>query len=191
MSFFQRSFESKCDTASDINEHLPTLKKYADKCYSVLELGHRGGGSASAFLVSNAQIFHSVDLVHCDSWVTLTQEIAKEAPPGITEFKYWKAHSIGWTPERRHYDLIFFDTLHTGHHLLEELQKYSTLAAGWMILHDTEAFGEVGERAYAHGRDKGLKWALSVFLLNHPDGKNWRVLEHFTNNNGLTVLERV
>jgi hypothetical protein len=35
--------------------------------------------------------------------------------------------------------------------------------------------------------NKGLWPAISEFLLEHPE---WKILERFTNNNGLTILKR-
>ena len=181
---FEEGYLVNCNTPSDINEHLPVLRDYADHCYNVLELGHRNGCSASAFLASEATIVHSVDINHCRSWHRF-EHLLKESK-SKKEFKFWKSHSIAWTPVRKEYGLIFFDTLHTGPHLLEELIKYSPHALHWMILHDTETLGEVGEQ----GDTKGLRWAILEFLLKAEDGESWRVAKHLPNNNGLTVLER-
>jgi hypothetical protein len=39
-----------CKKNSDINEHLPTLYKYASECESIIELGVRGVISTYAFI---------------------------------------------------------------------------------------------------------------------------------------------
>lgn len=35
-------YHFECNRSSDINEHIPTLKKYAAKCDSVFETGVKG-----------------------------------------------------------------------------------------------------------------------------------------------------
>ena len=42
MEIVEQKYNFLCKKGSDINEHLPTLYKYASKCESVAELGVRG-----------------------------------------------------------------------------------------------------------------------------------------------------
>ena len=69
----------------------------------------------------------------------------------------------------------------------------------WIILHDTITFGERDEDFYRNGKineevskqevtKRGLYTALIDFL---EENKNWVIKDHYTNNNGLTVIERV
>lgn len=183
MDFFQQNYEARCQTATDINEHLPALKRYADTADSILELGHRKGHSASAFLVSQASIFHSVDVKHCPSWEIITQRISESDSSEKKEFKYFQEDSLSWSPERKGYDLVFIDTLHDGPQLLGELCKYQAIATNWIIIHDTKTFAWIGE-----SDPKGLRWALIEFLLRYFH--RWRIYGHTDNNNGLTVLQR-
>ena len=58
MNQIQSKYTSLCYTYSDINEHLPTLYRYASQCESILELGVRGCVSSWAFafgLLSNGK----------------------------------------------------------------------------------------------------------------------------------------
>ena len=43
------TFRKLCETPSDINEHLPTLAKYASECTHVTECGVRSAVSSYAF----------------------------------------------------------------------------------------------------------------------------------------------
>jgi hypothetical protein len=53
--------------------------------------------------------------------------------------------------------------------------------------HDIEK--EIRESGFSEEEiRKGLWPAVEEFLIDHPE---WRLKERFTNNNGLTVLERV
>ena len=42
MDILIKKFRGLCNTVSDINEHLPTLFRYAKQCDTALELGVRG-----------------------------------------------------------------------------------------------------------------------------------------------------
>ena len=50
MEKIKNKYINLCNTPSDINEHLPTIFKYASECNSVLELGVRGCVSSYAFV---------------------------------------------------------------------------------------------------------------------------------------------
>ena len=81
-------------------------------------------------------------------------------------------------------DLLFIDTWHVYEQLKTELALHAGRARKWIILHDTQTFGITGETA-GH---RGLLPALEEFLDGNPV---WRRVEHFTNCNGLTILERL
>ena len=82
-------------------------------------------------------------------------------------------------------DLLFIDTLHTYSQLAKELALHSSKVKKYIVLHDTYTFGLSGEDP----RDKkGLLTAVIEFLINSP---NWKFKMFKTNNNGLTVLERI
>ena len=78
-------------------------------------------------------------------------------------------------------DLLFIDTLHTYDQLIKELELHGNKSKKFIIIHDTETFG-------GNKKKKGLEHAYKEFLTNN---ENWSLLEHFANNNGLTVLKRV
>ena len=101
------------------------------------------------------------------------------------------------------YDITFIDTWHVYGQLKRELDKFSTVTNKYIIMHDTtvdEIYGETircGLDAVRQSQQtgfpvdeiqKGLWPAVTEFLKNN---KEWRLKERFTNNNGLTILERV
>jgi hypothetical protein len=57
-------YHQKCNDNSDICEHLPTLRRYAEKCDSVIELGVRSVVSTWAFLAAKPKIILSIDIKH-------------------------------------------------------------------------------------------------------------------------------
>jgi hypothetical protein len=163
------------DPESDVNAHMVTLRKYASKCKHITEFGVRGGGSTKAFLAAKPRRLVSYDL-------DLFPEILKlaESVPEETTFKF--CHQNVLTTEIEPTDLLFIDTLHTYEQLREELRLHANKVVNWIILHDTEACGSIGEDG-----GKGLNDAISEFL----EEGHFQIKEHFTNCNGLTVLERV
>lgn len=175
-------YETLCKTPSDIFEHLPILKKYADECDSVYELGVRSIVSTWAFVNSNCTKIISVDIrhpkVHGQSF---DQVIASCAALGKT-FVFIESSSLEVTTEP--VDLTFIDTLHVHDLCIEELRKYSKITSKYIIMHDTKLFGESGEMPGT----LGLNHSIRQFLNETAD---WYVKEKFENNNGLTVLARI
>jgi hypothetical protein len=55
-------YEQLRNTPSDINEHLPTLKKYTEECDTIVEMGVRSIISTWAFLAGNPKKITSLDL---------------------------------------------------------------------------------------------------------------------------------
>jgi cephalosporin hydroxylase len=106
------------------------------------------------------------------------------------------------------YDLTFIDTYHVYPQLIRELNKFSQVTNKYIIMHDTtidEHHGEVIRSCNGYNFNvvqehskktgyspddlvKGLRPAIEEFLANNP---NWQIKEVFTNNNGLTVLEKM
>ena len=101
------------------------------------------------------------------------------------------------------FDLTFIDTWHVYGQLKRELAKFSKITNKYIILHDTtvdEIYGEtirIGWNATVQSYDTGipideincgLGRAVDEFLAAN---KNWMLKEKFTNNNGLTVLQRL
>ena len=104
---------------------------------------------------------------------------------------------------KENYDLTFIDTWHVYGQLKRELEKFSKVTNKYIIMHDTTIDGYKGETirfkqsAEEQSKktgipvdeiNKGLVPAITEFL---ESNKNWKIRESFTNNNGLTVLEKI
>jgi hypothetical protein len=190
--------------SSDINEHLPTLYKYARECDSVFETGVRGCVSSWAFLyglldgeTQHHKTFFLNDIATCNIRPIL--EVSKPFD-NITVKYEWKNNLLLDFTER--YDLTFIDTWHVYGQLKRELNKFSNITNKYIIMHDTtvdEFYGETirnGWNAADQSREygipveeinKGLWPAVVEFVENNPE---WYIKERFTNNNGLTILAR-
>jgi hypothetical protein len=181
------NFKEKCNIASDINEHLPTLKEYAEKCENIIEMGVRSIVSTWAFLAAKPKKITSIDVAHPSTFkshdpngcnLELVEKLAKDN--GI-EFNFVLGNTL--EIEIKECDLLFIDTLHTYSQLKKELDLHAEKAKKYLILHDTESFKENGEDKV----DKGIGFAIEEFLL---ENKKWEIEKVYTNNNGLMILKR-
>ena len=201
----KNDYQKRCAIPSDINEHLPILCKYAEQCTSVFETGVRKAVSSHALFYglsknpSNSKRMLLNDLIPCD--VENLLALANESCPEIQVKTKWDNNlAIDFEGER--FDLTFIDTWHVYGHLKRELEKFSAITNKFIIMHDTtvdEWSGEsvrmnldIKKQAIDSGYPedeiaKGLWPAIEEFLQAHPE---WKLKERFSNNNGLTVLER-
>lgn len=176
----QSLYPQLASTPSDINEHLPTFKRYAKQCNSVTELGVRNIVSLWAWLDSRVPVVRAYDLNQPPA-ENLRYAEAYAVEHSI-DFKFMQADVLQITLEPT--DLLFIDTWHVYPQLVKELQLHGEVAQKFMMFHDTTLYGRSGE----DGSARGLQDALDEFLL---ESDSWRVREKFNNNNGLTVLERI
>jgi len=204
-SYILNKYKDLCNTQSDINEHLPTLYEYALKCESILELGVRGVVSSWAFLyglVNNnknkKELFFN-DIESCEINEILTYSKNTNV---VVEYKWIDDLQLDFE-DNRTFDMVFIDTWHVYAQLKRELEKYSKITNKYIIMHDTETDGIVGEtiRRCLNANEQseitgfsvdeincGLNKAIYNFLY---ENKNWRMLKHYVNNNGLTILEKI
>lgn len=172
----EEKYTHLCQMPSDINEHLPTLRRYAEQCDFIVELGVRKIVSTWAFLAGKSKRLISVDITHPKDYGGDLWEVegaAREA--GITfDFALKSSLDID-LPE---HDLLFIDTLHTYEQLAAELNRHHKQARKFIIMHDTNLAGD----------PDNMRKAVNDFLDSHTE---WEVAEHFDNNNGLTILKRV
>ena len=174
--FFDLEYERACVSPSDINEHLPVLKALSESVEHVTEMGVRTGVSTRAFLAS-AKVLRSYD-ISLDVGVQQLFDIANNLGRDAV-YREADVLKIGIDET----DLLFIDTLHNYGQLTQELAKHSAQVRRYIVLHDTETFGFRDEV----GSGPGLRRAVDEFLAAND---HWCLRDRYTNNNGLTVLER-
>ena len=189
----ESQFQQLCNIDSDINLHLNTLRYYASQSKTIVEMGVRWVVSTWAFLEGHPKKLTSYDIVSPEEWkrgdrMSPVEEYAKE---NNIDFKFILQDVL--TVKLPKTDLLFIDTWHVYDQLIQELNMHSSQVNKWIILHDTETFGEKGEKSSYSIREKkeylGLKFAVNEFLQNNVD--TWRLHEHYTFCNGLTILKRI
>jgi hypothetical protein len=64
----ENKYNELVNTSSDINEHLPTLRRYAEDCEHITEMGVRWVVSTYAFLVAQPKTLVSIDIQLPETW---------------------------------------------------------------------------------------------------------------------------
>jgi pyoverdine/dityrosine biosynthesis protein Dit1 len=181
MNKLEKKYLELCSIPSDINEHLPTLKRYTQQCETVTEMGVRYIVSTYAFLMGDPKKLISIDIKHPSEYKGDLTEVVNIAKENNIDFQF----VLGDTREIEieETDLLFIDTWHIYEQLKIELEKHASKAKKYIIMHDTTLFEHKGEGpGYV-----GLWPAVEEFL---ADNKQWAIHERYTNNNGLTILKR-
>lgn len=164
-------YNQLCNTPSDINEHLPTLKALTEQCESVVEMGTRYCVSTFAFIEGSPKKLTCIDIVHPNSYhaqggiESFRKAVELCAEKGI-DFQFIEADTL--KIEIEPVDLLFIDTLHTYEQLSQELKLHANKAKKYIVLHDTTSCPEL--------------WQAVEEL------KGWKVKDKYTNCSGLTVL---
>jgi cephalosporin hydroxylase len=193
-------YSELCRAPSDINEHLPTLARYASACTTVTECGVRSGVSSYAFAEAlkntpNARITQ-VDLDWHPNIGTFQKDCAKEG----LRTTFYGMSDLECPLDQT--DMLFLDTWHVYGHLKRELARWHPYVNKYIAMHDTTVDGVYGEtirnrwdarkQSIQSGIpieeiNRGLLPAIEEFLAEHPE---WILRERFVNNNGLTLLEK-
>lgn len=167
-------YDEAARTPSDINEHCGKLRELSSQCERVVEFGMRHRVSTVALLAGQPRHLLTIAGNHEPAFISLQKHA------GITQFEHRFGTSLD--TDIPDCDLLFVDTRHTAEHLSQELRRHASHVRRWLVFHDTEVYGEVGEDG-----GLGLLPALREFLQREPQ---WRVVSHTRANHGLTVISR-
>jgi len=195
-------YDYLCRSPSDINEHLPTLYRYATECETVFETGVRGCVSSWALVYgllnnnSSKKTIFLNDISPCD-----IKELLNYTADLHVDIQYSWMNNLDLNLPYE-VDLTFIDTWHVYGQLKRELEKFSKITRKYIIMHDTTVDEWEGESIRCGFNidaqvefsgfpreeiTRGLWPAVTEFLSMHPE---WVLHERYTNNNGLTVLRR-
>lgn len=171
MPDIEEIYNSKVAEASDINEHLPTLRRYAERCSHVTEFGVRWIVSTWALLAARPKVLVSYDALSPERFGKHIEDVYAVAKDIGVDFSFILADTRLVTIAET--DMLFTDTDHTYEQLHTELWRHSPQVRKYIVIHDTFP-------------DSDMTRAIAEFL---SEFTHWTVLELFTNNNGLTILE--
>ena len=180
------------NTPSDINEHIPTLIKYGSECEHITEMGVRWVVSTWAFLGSAPKTLKSYDIQHPSTWNVDIQDVYDTSEYYEVDFSFTQANVLDIEIEET--DLLFLDTWHAYKQLKAELELHASKVRKYIIFHDTTSFATCDEKSYESlgeewiGDQKGIWLAIEEFLQHNPE---WKLIERFENNNGLTIIGKI
>ena len=197
MSTLEHNYNLALQRSPDICEHIPTLKNYALECEHITEIGVRAVNSTWGLLAGKPKRMISYDLyfagppVFPDADIASVFEAAREE-----DIVYGFIQASSLTANIEPTDLLFLDTWHVYEQLSKELLYHADKVKKYIILHDTEAFKTSGEfyqewidnAPFKVSLNKGLWEAIEEFLDRNKH--KWELHEHYTNQNGLTILKR-
>ncbi len=164
----ENNYREACNKPSDINQHLPKLREYAEQCDHITELGVRGVVSTWAFLASKAKRVVAVDILNV-------------AVPAVEKLHFICADDL--TIEIEETDFLFIDTRHCYEQCIRELNLHAGKVRKFIGFHDVEIFGINGDDG-----GKGLMFAINEFLFFNKDWK----MDYITDvNNGLAIIKKI
>lgn len=175
-SKIEAEFQRRKALTLDINEHLETLRELASQVAHVTEFGVREGHSTVALAAGKPASLISYDIRYPGN------ELLELVWKCVPDYKFVMENTLEAVIEPT--DFLFIDSYHTYSQLKQELERHADKVSCCIALHDTETFGDTGE----DGTSPGLRQAVKEFCENHKD--EWFEVEHYPNNNGLTVLSR-
>jgi len=179
-------------TPSDINEHIPTLIKYGSECDHITEMGVRWVVSTWAFLGTSPKILKSYDMQDPSTWNVDIKDVYDTAEQYGIDFSFTQANVLDIEIEET--DLLFLDTWHAYKQLKAELELHASKVKKYIVFHDTTSFATCDEKSYESlgeewiGDQKGIWLAIEEFLYSNPE---WKLIERFENNNGLTIIGKI
>ena len=161
---------------TDIQDHLGVIRGLAMQCPRVVEFGLRTGVTTTAMLDGTKTKVWSYDINKCTDAVSAMSRLGKG------RFTFIQGNSMD--VEIPECDMLLIDSKHDYAVLIRELNLHEDKVEHWIVMHDTHTFAKKGETL----GDPGLQKAIDEFLGKKRD---WKLLLHLPNQNGLTILERV
>lgn len=179
----EQVLDSIAKQPSNINEHLHTLRDLAKQCRVVAEFGTgQHCRSTTAFVAARPEVVRSYDIEPARRENTIL--LTKLASVTGVDLKFVQADTGKTTCFDSRVDMLFVDSLHDGAHVTNELLLHAHAVDRYLVFHDVVTYGW---RSEVDPSRAGVLDAVFSFMRDCPD---WRVHSHFTNNNGLLVLER-
>jgi hypothetical protein len=189
----EKLIDNISNTASDINEHIPTIIKYGKECETITEMGVRGIVSTWGWLASFPKSLKCYDLYHPSKWNGDIQSVYDTANAYGIQFIFEEKDVLKIEIENT--DLLFIDTWHTYDQLKKELELHSNKVKKYICFHDTTSYEFIDEsinHTNSWGKPssgKGIWTAIEEFLEKNKN--QWVLKERFKNNNGFTIIERI
>lgn len=182
-------------TPSDINEHIPVILKYGNECDHITEMGVRAIVSTWAWLYCAPKKLVAYDIHNPSYFGASLEPLIDMAKKYNLNFEFRQEDVLKIEIEET--DLLFIDTWHTYDQLKKELNLHSNKVRKYICFHDTVSYRFFDERLATRyfnlNRQEntgiGIWPAIEEFL--EKNKKTWKLKEHFSNNNGFTIIQRI
>jgi len=158
-------------------EHHNALVKCAKECEVIKEIGVCQGATFAALLMQHPKKLIGMDNYpkHYYNYQKLFDDYAKEHNVDL-EFIEGDSHD----PKHVHeVDMLHIDSLHTPAHLIGELRLHAPKVRKYIVFHDTANYKTT----------KGLFPTIAKYITEEE--QKWRVIDHYIQRVGYTVIERV
>ena len=196
------NYNNSLETSIHIKEHLPNLYLYATQCQVIVHLGLFSLDGIWSFIYGLVHSPLGNKCLHCVSVNHLPRydDIIKIGKNENININIIKGSSLNNDLPIR--DMTFIDTWHVYGQLKRELEIHAPKTRKFIIMHDTTIDGEQSESIRCKWDIEqqsihtgytieeitmGIWPAIELFL---KDSKEWKLKCKYTNNNGLTILER-
>lgn len=180
-------------TPSDINQHIPAIIEYGQKCDHITEMGVRWVVSTWAWLACSPKKFIAYDLYNPSHWGADITSVEETAQAYGLNFEFRQEDVLKIEIEET--DLLFIDTWHAYDQLKAELKLHADKVRKYICFHDTTSYGYKDEslgHENSWGKEtsnKGIWLAIEEFLEEKKD--EWVLEKRYTHNNGFTIIKRL
>lgn len=180
-----KTYETACDTPSDINQHLPILKSYATLCNKVTEIGLGSTGNSVMAFIAGCKDVTSYDIEYHDQAINDAKAYS-ESLGHSWEFIMADSTQI----EIEETDFLFIDGEHSYYSVEQELGLHHNRVRMFIGFHDVVSYASRNQSAIQTGHQftEGIVPAIFEFLSKHPE---WQVDYYAYYNHGLLILKRV
>lgn len=186
-----RTYNDVINTPGDIWKHLPVLKKYAEDCLTIMEIGLGQGNATIAFLEAKPNILRTIEIDPENYSPGVAPEVEEIAKHYGVDYRIIVGDSRSDDTANKalgKVDFLFIDGDHSHLTVKRELELYGNRANKYIGFHDVVTFGYrdmniVPENPSEHG----INWPIERFLQNHPE---WQIDYISLFNNGLLILKK-
>ncbi len=167
-------FDINSNIPRDLDKHMPKLRELAAQVDHVTEFSNRKE-STVAFLAGKPKTLYSFNPEFENLAFTAVYCTKDEV-----SFHRNNNFDTNQIPSIEETDLLFIDSEHTATRLRKELEKFHRSVRRYIVLHDTDIYGTVGQDG-----QPGLLLVIRSFCRQYPE---WSVIYHTKEQYGLTVL---
>jgi len=167
---------------SDMNEHFPLVYTLLNGGKRVAELGVGKGILTDIILSTNPTSYCGCDHRYDDTIKSTVQRAKSYCESNNA--KFWFEQCDSRVFDILDSDILIIDTFGHNRLVYSELYNHSPYISEYILIHDTEVYGEISESR----DDRGLNYGIECFLAGTD---KWELVYKYKHNNGLTVLKRV